>query len=252
VSIPELALLIGALALAGLAKGVTGMGLPLFATPILAAVFGARTAVVVMSIPTFVTNFLLIVEGRDALPVLRRIWPVAVAGMLGVVVGLYLLVRIDQSLLSLVIAGLVVLVLARGDRVLGDDPAALHVRIIGPVMGAIGGVLLGATSIASPAVAGYFHALRLPPREFVLALAVLFQLLGTVQVLGLWRLGEYDGEIVRIAVFALVPMLVTFAVGVRLRRRLDSLVFRRLIAGFLALSALVLAWQGLHGLGVLS
>ena len=247
----ELALLIGALALAGLAKGVTGMGLPLFATPILAAVFGARTAVVVMSIPTFVTNFLLILEGRDALPILRRIWPVAAAGALGVVVGLNLLVRIDQNVLSLVIAGLVVLVLARGDRILGDDPAALRVRVVGPLMGAIGGVLLGTTSIASPAVAGYFHALRLAPRDFVLALAVLFQILGAVQVFGLWRLGEYDGEIVRIAVLALVPMLVTFALGVRLRRRLDSALFRRVIAGFLALSALVLVWQGLRGLGVL-
>ncbi|HYY55067.1 MAG TPA: sulfite exporter TauE/SafE family protein [Candidatus Dormibacteraeota bacterium] len=247
----ELALLIGALALAGLAKGVTGMGLPLFATPILAAVFGARTAVVVMSIPTFVTNFLLILEGRDALPILRRIWPVAAAGALGVVVGLNLLVRIDQNVLSLVIAGLVVLVLARGDRILGDDPAALRVRVVGPLMGAIGGVLLGTTSIASPAVAGYFHALRLAPRDFVLALAVLFQILGAVQVFGLWRLGEYDGEIVRIAILALVPMLVTFALGVRLRRRLDSALFRRVIAGFLALSALVLVWQGLRGLGVL-
>ena len=247
----ELALLIGALALAGLAKGVTGMGLPLFATPILAAVFGARTAVVVMSIPTFVTNFLLILEGRDALPILRRIWPVAAAGALGVVVGLNLLVRIDQNVLSLVIAGLVVLVLARGDRILGDDPAALRVRVVGPLMGAIGGVLLGTTSIASPAVAGYFHALRLAPRDFVLALAVLFQILGAVQVFGLWRLGEYDGEIVRIAILALVPMLVTFALGVRLRRRLDSALFRRVVAGFLALSALVLVWQGLRGLGVL-
>ena len=247
----EIMLLIGALALAGLAKGVTGMGLPLFATPILAAVFGARTAVVVMSIPTFITNFLLIVEGRNAWPVFRRIWPVALAGAFGVVVGLNLLIRIDQSVLSLVIAALVVLVLARGDRILGDDPAALRVRVVGPVMGAIGGVLLGTTSIASPAVAGYFHALRLTPRDFVLALAVLFQVLGAVQVIGLWRLGEYDAEIVRIALLALVPMLVTFAVGVRLRRRLDSALFRRVIAGFLALSAIVLVWQGLRGLGLL-
>src|SRR5438093_3782691 len=112
----ELALLVGALALAGLAKGVTGMGLPLFATPILALVFGARSAVVIMSIPTFVTNLLLILEGRDSVPVLRRIWPVAAAGVVGVIVGLNLLVRLDQNLLGLVIAALVVLVIARGHR----------------------------------------------------------------------------------------------------------------------------------------
>jgi uncharacterized membrane protein YfcA len=46
-------------------------------------------------------------------------------------------------------------------------------------------------------------------------------------------------------------MLLTFAVGVRLRHRLDSALFRRVIAAFLTLSALVLLWQGLRGLGVL-
>lgn len=250
-SVAELALLLGALALAGLVKGVTGMGLPLFATPILAAVLGPRSAVVVMSIPIFVTNLLLIIEGRDALPVLRTIWPIALAGAAGIVVGLNLLVRIDQNLLSLAIAALVVLVLARGERVLGDDPAAVRVRILGPVMGGVAGVLMGATSIASPAVAGYFHALRLAPRDFVVALALLFQILGAVQVVGLWRLGEYDGEVLRIAVLALVPMLATLLVGMRLRRRLDNLLFRRVIRGFLTLSAIVLVWQGLRGLGVL-
>jgi uncharacterized membrane protein YfcA len=245
----EITVLVAALGLAGLAKGVTGMGLPLFATPILATVLGARTAVVVMSIPIFITNLLLIIEGRDALPVLRTIWPIALAGAGGVIVGLNLLVRIDQNVLSLVIAALVVVVLARGERVLGDDPAALRVRVLGPVMGAVGGVLMGATSIASPAVAGYFHALRLAPRDFVVALALLFQILGTVQVVGLWRLGQYDGEVFRVAVFALVPMLLTLLVGMRLRRSLDSAVFRRVIAGFLLLSAIVLVWQGLHGLG---
>ncbi len=248
---PELAVFVVALAFAGLVKGVTGMGLPLFATPILAAVFGARAAVVIMSIPTFVANLLLLVEGWSAVAVLRRIWPIALAGAFGVLVGLFLLVRIDQNLLALVIAGLVVAVLLRGDRLLGDDPRAVRMRVFGPVLGAVGGVLLGSTSIASPAVAGYFHAMRLSPREFVFALAAVFQILGVVQVVGLWRLGQYDADVVGVALFALVPMLATFAVGVRVRRRLDNAVFRRVVAGFLALSAVVLVVQGLRGLGLL-
>lgn len=250
-SAPEIVLLVLALAWAGLVKGVTGMGLPLFATPILAALFGARTAVIVMSIPTFVTNVLLVIEGRGSLSVARRIWPMAVGGALGIVVGLSLLLRLDQNVLALVIAGLIVLVLARGERLLGADPRAARVRVMGPVLGAASGVLMGTTSIASPIVAGYFHALRLEPREFVVALALMFQVLGTVQVVGLASLGAYDATILTTALLALAPMLVAFAVGVRLRRRLDSVAFRRAVTALLALSVLVLTWQGLHGLGVL-
>ncbi len=227
------------------------MGLPLFATPILAAVFGARTAVVLISIPTFVANSLLLFEGRASLRIMRRLWPIALAGAIGTVVGLRLLVSIDQNLLAFVIAGLVFVVLFRGDRLLGDDPAALRMRIVGPILGALAGVLLGSTSIASPAVAGYFHAMRLTAREFVFTIAAIFEVLGVVQVLGLWQFGQYDAEIIGRAALALVPMLLAFMIGIRVRGRLDNVVFRRLISGFLALSALVLIMQGLRGLGVL-
>lgn len=247
----QLALLVLALAFAGLVKGVTGMGLPLFATPILAAVFGARAAVVIMSIPVFVANFLLIVEGRRSLGILRAVWGVALGGAAGVVLGLFLLLRLDQAILALVIAALVVVFLARGDRLLGDDPNARRVRILGPTFGAIGGVLMGTTSIAAPVVAGYVHSLRLPPRDFVVAMAVVYQALSIVQVIGLWRLGAYEAATLGPSLFALIPMLLAFAVGVRVRRRLDNAVFRRLVAGFLALSALVLVGQGLRGLGVI-
>lgn len=247
----ELVLLVLALAWAGLVKGVTGMGLPLFATPILAAVFGARPAVIIMSIPTFVANALLIVEGRDALGVFGRIWTVAAAGAIGTVAGLLLLVRLDQNVLALAIAALVVFVLVRGERLLGDDPRATRMRVVGPVLGAIGGVLLGSTSIAAPAIAGYLHALRLQPRDFVVALALVFQALATVQVAGLAALGAYDATLVTTALLALAPMLVAFAAGVRLRRRLDTANFRRAVTGLLALSAVVLTVQGLRGLGVL-
>ena len=47
----DLSILVVGLAFAGLAKGATGMGLPLVATPILASVFGPRMAVVIVTIP---------------------------------------------------------------------------------------------------------------------------------------------------------------------------------------------------------
>ena len=59
----DLSILVVGLAFAGLAKGATGMGLPLVATPILASVFGPRMAVVIVTIPIFVSNSLLLAQG---------------------------------------------------------------------------------------------------------------------------------------------------------------------------------------------
>ena len=231
-------------------KGVTGMGLPLFATPILAAVFGPRPAVAIISIPIFASNLVLVWQGREGLGVVRRFWLVAAAGAIGVVVGLALLVRLDQNLLALLMAALVVLFIARGDRVLGDDPEAARVKVVGPLVGVLGGVLMGSTSIASPLLGGYLHALRLSPREFVVLLAAIFQIFGTVQILGLWRLGLYDQTTLPASLLGLVPTLAFTLVGARIRDRLDNEVFRRLIVILLGLSAVNLVVQGLRGLGL--
>ncbi len=250
-SVPDLLLVACALSFAGLVKGVTGMGRPLFATPILAGVFGARPAVVIISIPILAANVVLLWQARSGFGILRELCLLTMAGVAGVVVGLVLLVRLDQNLLVLLMAALVVLFLARGDRLLGDDPRARRVRLLGPAVGAISGVLNGSTSIASPLLASYLHALRLEKREFVIALAAVFQIFSLVQVVGLWRLGLYDDTTLPAAILGLAPTLVCTFVGARIRDRLDNARFRTLITILLALSTVNLVAQGLRGLDVL-
>jgi uncharacterized membrane protein YfcA len=227
------------------------MGLPLIATPILAAILGARAAVVVMSLPVLVTNVLLVYEGRRALTRLHEIWPLVLAGGAGVIVGVFLLARLDQSVLGLVIATAVVLFLARGERLLDRVPSAIAVRAIGPLLGTISGILQGTTSIGSPLIAGYMHARRLAPSDFVVSLAVTFSVWAAVHVAALARVGLYDRELLSLSLLALAPTLLALWLGVRLREHLGTLAFRRFVTALLVLSAAVLTIQGLRGLGLL-
>ena len=247
----ELLLLTVALGFAGMVKGVTGFGLPLFATPILAGVFGARQAVVIISIPALASNTLLLYENRRALAVARGLWGVATPGGIGVVVGLWFLVRLDQNLLALFIAATVFFFLARGDRLLGADPKGFRMRLMGPLIGGFSGLLSGGTSISGPMLAVYLHAKRLTAREFVASVAVIFQIFSIVQVIGLWRLGLYDRAIVTTGLLSLIPSLLAFVVGMRVRDRLNNAMFRAVISALLALSAVNLVVQGLRGLGAL-
>ncbi|MEK6225690.1 MAG: hypothetical protein AABM40_05265 [Chloroflexota bacterium] len=68
----QLLTLVVGLATAGLAKGATAMGLPLIATPILASVFGPKQAVVIITIPIFVANTLLVLQSWR---VFGHLWP---------------------------------------------------------------------------------------------------------------------------------------------------------------------------------
>lgn len=241
--LPELLILIGGLAAAGLAKGTSGMGLPLIATPILAGVFGPRAAVTIVTIPIFVSNSLLLVQGFRSRGLLRGIAPLFVASAIGTALGTLLLATLDQRTFAILITIMVIVFLARGDRLLGDDPAALRARILGPVVCFVGGVLQGTTSIASPLVGSYFHAQRLTAADFVFVLAALFELNSIVQLVGYSLQGLYTPEIVAIGLLGLVPTLLALAVGIALRGRLDPARFRQLIVALLILSVTNLLWR---------
>lgn len=239
----DLVVLILGLGVAGLAKGLAGMGLPLIATPILAGVFGPRMAVTIVTIPIFVANSLLLIQGFRSRYLLRGIAPLLGASIVGTGVGTLLLARLDQRTFAILIATLVVIFLARGDRLLGEDPAALRARILGPVVCFVGGVLQGTTSIASPLVGSYFHSQRLRPSEFVFVLAAIFELNSIVQLVGYSLQGLYTADIFALGLVAVIPTLLAMMLGIYLRGRLDAAIFRRLIVALLVFSVVNLLWR---------
>jgi uncharacterized membrane protein YfcA len=243
----ELVVLVAGLAVAGLAKGISGMGLPLIATPILAGVFGPRMAVTIVTIPIFAANSLLLVQGFRSRGLLRGLRPLIVASVIGTAIGTLLLAQLDQRTFAVLIAAMVVVFLARGDRLLGDDPAALRARVLGPLVCFVGGVLQGTTSIASPLVGSYFHAQRMPPADFVFVLAAIFELNSIVQLVGYSLQGLYTPEIVALGLVGLVPTLLALAVGIYARGRLDPALFRRIIVALLVISVANLLWRTFIG-----
>ena len=240
-SIQLLTLVVG-LGIAGLAKGATAMGLPLIATPILASVFGPKQAVVIITIPIVVANTLLVVQGWRALGYLRTLVPLVAANAIGTVIGALLLAGLDQKTFAILITAMVVLFLLRGDRLVGD-PGARRARLLTPIVGFVGGVMQGTTSISSPVIGSFFHAMRLAPREYVITLAAVFQLSSIVQVISYSALGLFTPELVTLGVLACIPMLLALGAGIALRGRLDQVRFRQVIVALLVASVANLLWR---------
>ena len=239
----DLLILFVGLAVAGLAKGLAGMGLPLIATPILAGVFGPRLAVAIVTIPILVSNSLLLIQGFRKRDLLRGIVPVFVASIIGTAIGTLLLATLDQRTFAILITVIVIVFLARGERLLGDDPAALRARLLGPLICFVGGVLQGTTSIASPLVGSYFHSRRLSAADFVFTLAAIFEVNAIVQVIGYSAQGLFTPEVVALGLLGLVPTLLALAVGIALRGRLDPQRFRQFIVVLIVASVVNLLWR---------
>ncbi len=194
--------------------------------------FGPRAAVVIVSIPILVSNTLLLVTGWRVVPrVIREIVPMLVLGAIGTFFGVQLLAQLDQRAFAVLISVLVIVFLLRGDRLLGDDPDARRVKVAAPVVGFVGGLLQGSTSIASPLVGSYFHARKLAAKEFVVVLAALFQLNSIVQIGGFVAFDLLTPELVALGIAGLVPNLAGLIAGIELRGRISPEGAGRCCAG---------------------
>ena len=85
---------------AGFVKGLVGLGLPTVSLAILTATIGLKEAMVLMLLPSLLTNIWQASVGGSFQAVLRRLWPFIVMMFLGAWVGGGILVRSDQIIIS--------------------------------------------------------------------------------------------------------------------------------------------------------
>ena len=72
-------LLVVVFVLAGVVKGVTGMGLPTVAMGLLGSTLSPVAAASMLFIPTFVTNAWQLLSGPSLGRMVRRLWPMMLA-----------------------------------------------------------------------------------------------------------------------------------------------------------------------------
>ncbi|MGH2697580.1 MAG: TSUP family transporter, partial [Actinomycetota bacterium] len=104
-----LAIIIAGMALGAFVKGATGQGLPQVAIPVMATFLGVEAAVVIMAIPGIVTNSWLIWKHRRHYSRTRDLPVLLAAGVAGSVAGTILLDNLNESVLSLTLAGVIIL-----------------------------------------------------------------------------------------------------------------------------------------------
>jgi uncharacterized protein len=236
-----------AVVIGSLAKGVTGSGLPTVAVPVMAGVIGVEAAVVIMALPTVVTNTWLLWEHRGSAKDARHLKRMLASGAVGVGLGVWLLTTLPDRVLSLALAG-VIFAYAAFAVVRPEIATPLRVaRYLSPPVGFAGGVAQGATGIAGPLVATYVHGFKLAPSAYVFTIAAQFQLFAAVQVAVFVAAGRYTGELFLASLLALVPIVLVLPLGIRLGRRLERRRFERVVLAVLVVMGLKLLFDGLTG-----
>jgi len=222
--------------LAGLVKGVIGLGLPTVSLALLTATLGLPQAMALLLVPSFATNLWQALSGGNGGEIMRRHWPFFLMATVTIWIGALALTRLDGAFLSALLGLLLVvysLVNLGGVRIAIPAPRQVW---LGPAFGAANGVLTGMTgSFVVPGVM-YLQAIGLTRDTLVQAMGILFTLSTLALAVALGGNGLLDAELGVLSAAALVPAVGGMLVGQAIRGRLSETMFRRVL--FLSLLAM--------------
>jgi uncharacterized membrane protein YfcA len=226
--------------LAGLVKGVIGLGLPTVSLALLAATLGLKEAIALMVIPSFVTNLWQGLVGGAIAVIGRRLWTLLVAVCIGTWVGVGLLAQSDAVLLSGVLGGLLCIYSAVSLATVQIPPPGRSERWLSPTIGAVNGLLTGLTgSFVVPGVL-YLQALGLPRDVLVQAMGILFTVSTAAVAVALGGHDLLSLELGTLSAVGLGPALLGIVLGRRARRQLPEARFRTVFfGGLLVLGAYI-------------
>lgn len=212
--------------LAGFVKGVTGMGLPTVALALLTALLGFKQALVLMLAPALVTNLWQAFVGNAFAEILRRLWPLFLAGSLATLVGTHFAALINTNTLLFLLGLVLCLYSAFGLTAPQIDLSKSGKRWQSAVIGAITGTLTGLTGTYIIPAIPYFQALGMPRNMLVQAMGLWFLVATLSLSLGLSKNGFMSNDLALTSCAAIAPALLGMWLGQQVREKLPEQKFR--------------------------
>ncbi|MDX8534534.1 sulfite exporter TauE/SafE family protein [Mesorhizobium sp. VK25A] len=238
---PHLLIVVLTFFLAGIVKGVAGMGLPTVAMGILGSIMSPVSAASLLVIPSFVTNLWQLLMGPGCLALIKRFSLMMLGIVVGTLAGTWLLTSVDTEYASVGLGSALILYAVHG---LWAKPLSIpgrRERLLSPVIGLTTGAINGATGIFTLPAVPYLQALGLSKDNLIQALGLSFTVSTIALAAGLARGGAFHLGNVALSALAVIPSLLGMWVGTTVRERISAAIFRRWFLILLAILGLELA-----------
>ena len=227
----------------GLIKGTLGVGLPLFAVPVMSLFISSTQAIALVSVPVLVSNIWQVWQEGSLKSSLKRFWPLmltqAIVTVLAVYWTLSFSVRELNMVLALALILAVVLMAFKPSFNIPPEKEATASALVGTVSGLLG----GASSLMGPIVISYLMSLKLKRDEFVGCISVIYLNAAWPLYGAMWHFDRMSLDDVGYSFLAIIPMFVGLLTGRKIRHLLSEETFRRALLVFLAVVAVVLLFR---------
>ncbi len=213
--------------LAGVVKGIMGMGMPTVAVGLMSLFLTPLEASSILILPGFLTNVWQMFAGPALRAVLRRLAGMLIGIFTGTIIGVAFLAGKPSTFtafaLGTVLSAYALLAL-RSPRF---TVSPRHEIWLGPAAGLITGILSGGTGIFVIPMVPYIASLGLVREVLIQALGSAFTVAVIALGASLWVFDRMTPGAIGWSVLAIMPAFIGMAIGQWLRSRLEPETFRR-------------------------
>jgi uncharacterized membrane protein YfcA len=221
-------LILATFLLAGMVKGVIGLGLPTISLAILTVALDLPSAMALLLVPSFITNLWQAVVGGNSRLILARTWPFLLMATVTIWFGAQALLHVQLSVLSALLGALLTAYAVASLSGLRFTISRSRANWAGPLLGMVNGVLTGMTgSFVVPGVM-YLQALGFTRDALIQAMGMLFTLSTLALGLALQSNDLLTVEHGTRSTIALLPAIMGMLLGQRIRRMISESSFRKI------------------------
>ena len=213
--------------LAGTVKGVIGMALPTVSLGVLAATLGLKEAIVLMLVPSFVTNVWQGMIGGHFTMLMKRLWGLLAAMVVGTWFGAEALTMNDTSVLEALL-GVTLIGYGIFGLLTPELPSTSRREgWLSPIVGGATGVLAGLTGSTVLPVVPYLQTLGMSRDAFIQAMGICFSTAALGIGISLSGRSLLPPDLGLLSAIGVLPALVGMMVGRVIRVRLSEQRFKQ-------------------------
>jgi uncharacterized membrane protein YfcA len=213
--------------LAGIVKGVTGMGLPTVAMGVLGSLMSPVAAASLLLAPSFVTNVWQLFAGPSFKALAWRLWLMMAGILIGTILGARLLTAVNSRWTTMGLGAALAVYAALALLARPWSVSAASERRLSPAVGLATGLVTGVTGVFVIPAVPYLQALGLDREDLIQALGLSFTVSTIALAAGLAGAGAFQPGDFGTSVAAIAPALLGMWCGQKIRERISPAIFRK-------------------------